>query len=354
MKNDLTCGLVRDLLPSYVDGLLGPESQEAVDRHLADCPGCAATLAAMRAPEGEAGPKAEEQTREVDYLKRVKKRNAWKIVLAVACTAGALFAALLLKAFVIGTPFQPELMAAVGTVEGDTLHLSLMSVTSAHAFHSWRVEIKDGAASIYARDVLVSPLFSNGGGTVDVPLDGVREVWLGGPEGKLLWQDGMTISRLALDLMDAKTPYCGDPTAMARIAELLCLPVHFGSYTFSLQTSNRPYVCTIESANPLNDEQRRLADAYNMLALALVGNLEVSRFVCPGRDGRPETAGSVTLEEADGTLLPKMAAEYNAAHGTDWALKPSVKDYAQTPADLQRLLLILGSYHGLDLSLTVI
>ena len=154
--------------------------------------------------------------------------------------------------------------------------------------------------------------------------------------------------------MDAKTPYCGDPTAMARIAELLCLPVHFGSYTFSLQTSNRPYVCTIESANPLNDEQRRLADAYNMLALALVGNLEVSRFVCPGRDGRPETAGSVTLEEADGTLLPQMAAEYNAAHGTDWALKPSVKDYAQTPADLQRLLLILGSYHGLDLSLTVI
>ena len=47
MKNDLTCGLVRDLLPSYVDGLLGPESREAVDRHLADCPGCSAALAAM-------------------------------------------------------------------------------------------------------------------------------------------------------------------------------------------------------------------------------------------------------------------------------------------------------------------
>ena len=34
MKNDLTCGVVRDLLPSYVEGLLGEESRQAVDRHL--------------------------------------------------------------------------------------------------------------------------------------------------------------------------------------------------------------------------------------------------------------------------------------------------------------------------------
>ena len=32
MKNDLTCGVVRDLLPSEVEGLLGAESQEAVER----------------------------------------------------------------------------------------------------------------------------------------------------------------------------------------------------------------------------------------------------------------------------------------------------------------------------------
>ena len=32
MKNDLTCGLVRDLLPSYVEGLVCGETQEAVER----------------------------------------------------------------------------------------------------------------------------------------------------------------------------------------------------------------------------------------------------------------------------------------------------------------------------------
>ena len=29
MKNDLTCGVVRDLLPSYVEGLTSPESNTA-------------------------------------------------------------------------------------------------------------------------------------------------------------------------------------------------------------------------------------------------------------------------------------------------------------------------------------
>ena len=37
---------------------------------------------------------------------------------------------------------------------------------------------------------------------------------------------------------------------------------------------------------------------------------------------------SMTLEELDGTLLPSMAKAYNAANGTDWEIKASVKDYA--------------------------
>ena len=45
MKNDLTCGVVRDLLPNYIDGLLCVESRQAVDQHLAGCSACTAALA---------------------------------------------------------------------------------------------------------------------------------------------------------------------------------------------------------------------------------------------------------------------------------------------------------------------
>ena len=55
MKNDLTCAVVRDLLPAYAEHLTAPETDEAVERHLAGCPDCAARLDAMRAPEPEPG-----------------------------------------------------------------------------------------------------------------------------------------------------------------------------------------------------------------------------------------------------------------------------------------------------------
>ena len=53
MKNDLTCGVVRDLLPSFVEGLTCPETNAAVEAPLAACPACARLREAMAAPEGE-------------------------------------------------------------------------------------------------------------------------------------------------------------------------------------------------------------------------------------------------------------------------------------------------------------
>ena len=38
MKNDLTCAVVRDLLPAYTEGLTEQETNEAVERHLEGCP----------------------------------------------------------------------------------------------------------------------------------------------------------------------------------------------------------------------------------------------------------------------------------------------------------------------------
>ena len=51
MKNDLTCAVVRDLLPSYVESLTAEETGQAVERHLRLCPDCAEKHAAMVGPE---------------------------------------------------------------------------------------------------------------------------------------------------------------------------------------------------------------------------------------------------------------------------------------------------------------
>lgn len=51
MKNDLSCAVVRDLLPSYIDGLTAPETNAAVEAHLRTCPDCARLHRQMAAPE---------------------------------------------------------------------------------------------------------------------------------------------------------------------------------------------------------------------------------------------------------------------------------------------------------------
>ena len=82
MKNDLTCAVVRDLLPSYVEGLTSDETNTAVERHLSACPDCMARKNAMAAPAEPA--ETAEQSREVDYLKTVKRKSGRRVVLAIA------------------------------------------------------------------------------------------------------------------------------------------------------------------------------------------------------------------------------------------------------------------------------
>ena len=104
MKNDLTCGVVRDLLPSYVEGLTSQETNVAVERHLADCQDCARLRADLT---GETADPAEE-SKEVDYLKKVKRRGRRRVVMAVAVTVLVLALGIATKLFLIGAPASRE------------------------------------------------------------------------------------------------------------------------------------------------------------------------------------------------------------------------------------------------------
>jgi len=194
----------------------------------------------------------------------------------------------------------------------------MFSAWSSNAFHGWHVETENGIGSIYARDVLVSPLYSSGDADLEIPLEGVQEVWLGGVSGRLLWQDGMVISPLVLELMDARAPYCGDPAASALIAEILRLPDRLGSYTFSLQTDKHPYEVTLEFGEQPTGEQLSLVTCYNLLTLALVDNLESSLFKRPAFEATPEVPTvnvGMELDGVDATVLPALVEEIMAEVG---------------------------------------
>ena len=333
MKNDLTCAVVRDLLPSYAEELTAPETNDAVEAHLAGCPDCAARLAAMRSPEAEAPP---ETDREVDFLKKVKRRSWKRVVLAILLTLLAVTGVLAAKLFLIGSPASPDTMAArTRTTEDGMLWVEVSSVASGNAWWGWDTEVENGTALITARAGLVSALHPTASGAVGIPLEGLEEVYLC---GRLIWQDGLEISADTWALLEARTPYVGNASAVGRVLETLSLRHSpLPPYTFSLQTSAAPYGLTLNlsqataDGEALNRQMRALAP----LILALVDNLDTVSWYWIASDGVVQNF-TVDLEEANAALADQTAA-WNAANGTDWEAPESVKDCAASPAAFQRL-----------------
>jgi hypothetical protein len=80
----MKCEIIRDLLPSYVDGLTSEVSNEAVEEHLAQCEDCRAYCEKMRQEEPKTLEKLGE---EIDYFIRVREQTVRKVLIAVTVTA---------------------------------------------------------------------------------------------------------------------------------------------------------------------------------------------------------------------------------------------------------------------------
>lgn len=87
------CGIIRDLLPLYIDEVCNEESKQAVEQHLSECEGCRNTHKAMTLGEEVMNREYNrEELQMADSLKQVKNRINRKIKMIVlyAITAAAL------------------------------------------------------------------------------------------------------------------------------------------------------------------------------------------------------------------------------------------------------------------------
>lgn len=339
MKNELTCGVVRDLLPSYVENLLGEESKEAVDRHLETCPECRERKEDMAAPTG--AEETAEAAKEVDFLRRVKKGTVKKIALAVVCTVLLVVGGYLLKEFVIGrTPDVEHISIENPQVDAEN-NLNLLADTywGAYELRGLKSTEENGILTYTAREVRVNPFQTAQGGyrkqipLLSIPLKGLDEVWIC---GRLVWQDGMVIDRDTLLLLDAKTPYCGDAPALGNIAKLLQVGSRIGRYNISLQTSERPYRWTLEfeETEETTSEISGLSRFLGYQMLALVENLDEVCFQYPS------SSGFFTAEIASNSLA-RLTEVYNDKHATSWPVHESIKEYAESPLEYQRMVKLL-------------
>ena len=78
MKHRLPCELIQDLFPSYIDGLTSDVTNELLEEHIKECPICCEILGQMQETTAES-VKFEEK-KEIDFLKKTKKRTRKIIV----------------------------------------------------------------------------------------------------------------------------------------------------------------------------------------------------------------------------------------------------------------------------------
>ena len=327
MKNDLSCGVVRDLLPSYAEGLTGPESRAAIEKHLAECADCRGAYARMCAPEE---PEQEEEERELDYLRGVRRRNRRRVGLGVLLALAAAALACFVAFFIVGRETPAAALGWQTAVQDDLVITDLYLLDSSRGIRSveWR-ESEPGVVELTVRSALISP-FSQGSVHEEYKASqSVTKVLL---DGDTIWENGQNISREAAQAFACVHPYLGDASANVQLAQALGVSRRLGFFTGELHTEEEPYGWTLQLSEELTAADKEAVTAFSYLLLAGVGNLGWVEWDC--------------VVDGQRTLLRMDREQASAWAGRD------IKDCAASAAALQQTMnslpAINGSYYGSD------
>lgn len=295
--NKIPCEVIQDLLPSYIDELTSETTNRLIQEHLESCGNCRAVYASMRAPEGGQQIEVQEQ-KEIDFLKKNKKRNR-RIVLGSIAGALLLIAAVLfLRVFLIGNSDEMQWDTANLQIEGNTLSFEAVPTGSATAISGLTFAEEDGVVSVKARSVLASPLHPGSYHGEYAASGEIREVRAG---DRIVWSEGATVSAQAAELFETRHDYVGDMPANQKTANAMSMSAYLGTYQNELETEQEPYGWKI-TLLPLEIDETKLAqkeqdmDAFGRVLVGLIGNLDHVSFVYHTEKG--EITRTITAADA--------------------------------------------------------
>ena len=84
----MKCEIIRDLLPSYVDGLTSEESNREIMAHVAECAPCKEILEQMQEEVQEKAPK---EKRKINPFRKFNRRMRRAVAMAVVIWRGRLW-----------------------------------------------------------------------------------------------------------------------------------------------------------------------------------------------------------------------------------------------------------------------
>lgn len=293
----MSCEVIRDLLPTYVEDMASDDTRTLVEEHLEGCAACRDVLESMRADMGDSSRPDADDRHELDFLRRNRKRNV-RIVLAsvigALCTIGLVIA---MRTFAIGSKTAPGYLASTVSVEGTHLMLDLTPVDSASAVAGTNLEEHDGVVSVSTRSVLVSPLHP---GSTRISHDATTPITQVIVNGQVVWADGSEISSVASKVFATRHDYMGDVSANNQTLIALGAHNYLGALQHELHTENEPYGWTIYLQQDITSARLPLLESdmrsFAYVLLGVIGNLDEVSYAYTV-DGR-ELSLTVTSKDA--------------------------------------------------------
>lgn len=344
MKNDLSCEVVQDLLPSYMDNLTNAVTNEAVKRHLDECEKCRGRMQRMQKDEDVVNN--ELSSKEIDFLKILKKETNKKIFISVGCVLAAVVLIICLKVFVIGSElsaqevaYQMNISARDGVKFSNLSCLSSAKNVSSISYH----EEEGGILRITLHGVLSSPLpMQKKLQTTYQPKQELTRVYIG---DLIVWDEGVDIAPRVSAVYLSRHEYVGNMPENAETVQALGMKETLGDFENELLTDQAPYGWKIilKSDISMSDkvEIETKMKGYAALLLATIDNLEYVTYdynVKTYISGIEEKTLTVTAEDAKELYhLEFYHVEYHEDGSYD-IIEESFKEQEWTPADLQHLM----------------
>lgn len=93
----MNCNIIKDLLPSYIDGICSEETAKAVEEHTEHCEECQRYIQMMKQPTNNIQMMSKEVTVAKEPFKRINKKRRIQVIVAIAIT----FMMTIIGAFVV-------------------------------------------------------------------------------------------------------------------------------------------------------------------------------------------------------------------------------------------------------------
>ena len=122
MEKKIPCEVIRDLLPSYADGLTDKVTDCIIKEHINECEGCAGALERMK--DSSVSPVDGESKKAVNFLKKTHRRSIIAVVLGVFVTVALAVVGLSVKTFIIGQPIDGKLVDCWVGVDGNVVNVN--------------------------------------------------------------------------------------------------------------------------------------------------------------------------------------------------------------------------------------